>query len=71
MLRNISSSPPLPFMRPNVLAITARGLWASTATAAYPKFPGFTGVMSVHAPLAGSNFQTAPLVMRLGPGEVP
>ena len=72
----MSSSPPFPFMRPNVLAIMTRGLCESTATAAYPNAwfcagSGFTGVMSLQAPLAGSNFQTAPSVIRLGPGEVP
>ena len=63
-------------MRPNVLAISTRGLCESTATAAYPNVwfwagSGFTGVMSLQAPLRGSSFQTAPSVMRLGPGDVP
>ena len=76
MVRNMSSSPPAPFMRPKVLAMATLGLCASTATAAHPndsflEASGFTGVISVQAPDLVSSVQTPPAVMRLGPGEVP
>src|SRR5262249_2634046 len=58
----------------NDVAIKTLGLRASTETAAYPNLrcaDGLSGVMSVHAPVRVSSFQTAPSSIGMGPGSVP